>query len=200
MKLDISIDLQGIFDNQNLQAYQDGEEGTCGDEGYRLSDHVRQEVIQAITEKVSTDCIDAVMRKANKHIDEVLGRAIANATAAINNKALEFAGQWLDSGQIKITDKYGKETKTTTIQEIIEKGYEDALNCKVDQNGKFTTCTYDQKMSFIEYKSESRIKKLIESQMPDLNRKLGKLIRDTLDAHSSKLLTANIAKILDHKK
>tara|TARA_R110002096_G_scaffold361653_1_gene554754 strand:+ start:63 stop:668 length:606 start_codon:yes stop_codon:yes gene_type:complete len=196
MKMNISIDLQDIFDEQNEHAYQEGSEDRCGGSGYNLSDVIKGEITGAILNKVSKQCIDAVMKKANEKIDLALQNAIDKAVLGIEQKAVDYAENWLDGDNVILTDKWGKETEVTNIRSIVENAYSDTLNKKVDDSGKFSASSYGNNTTLANYITSKHVKECVEKRLPDMSRKLDKMIQKAIDDHSSELITNKIAKVL----
>ena len=195
MKLNITVDLQDIFDSQNEQAYYDGENGNCGG-GYNLNDAIKNEVILAILGKVSNDCINAVMKKANEKVDVALSNAIDVAVKAIEQKSVDYATEWLENKNIKLTDRWGKVTKETSIQEIVSESFTNTLEKKVDDNGRFTD-SYGAKVRLIDYVSTKHIEKCVSERLPEMNYKLDKVIKETLDSYTTELLSKKLKGVLD---
>ena len=197
MKMNIQIDLQDIFDCQNEQAYNEGSEGYTGGQGYDLSKAVKAEITNAIMDKVSSQCIDAVMKKANKRIDMALESAIEKAIKGIEQRAIEYASNWLSGDNIVLTDKWGKETEVTNIQAIVEGAYEDTLNRMVNENGKFDSSSYSSgRVKLIDYITSKHVEKCVEARLPDMSRKLDKTIQKAIDDHANELITSKVAKVL----
>lgn len=194
--MNISIDLQDIFDEQNEQAYHEGSENNHGGSGYDLSEVIKGEITGAILNKVSTQCIDAVMKKANDQIDSALQAAIDKAINGIEQKAVDYADNWLNGDNVVLTDKWGKETEVTNIRAIVENAYSDTLNKKVDDSGKFTTSSYSNTTTLANYITTKHVKECVENRLPDMSRKLDKMIQKAIDDHSSQLITAKITKVL----
>jgi len=198
MKMNISIDLQDIFDAQNEQAYQEGSEDLRDGSGYNLSEVIKGEIIGAILNKVSTQCIAVVMKKANEQIDSALQTAIGKAVNGIEQKAIGYAESWLNGDNVVLTDKWGKETEVTNIRSIVENAYSDTLNKRVDDNGKFTTSNYGNTTTFANYISNKHVAECVQKRMPDMSYKMDKMIKKAIDEHSSALITDKIAKVLSN--
>lgn len=197
MKIKVEIDLQDIFDNQNEQAYHDGSENRSGDEGYDLSKVIKDEIINAILDKVSKDCIAVVMKKANEKVEIALTNAIEKSIVAIEQQSIDYATSWLSGENITLSDKYGSKTETTSIQKIVENAYECTLNKRVDDKGKFTSSSYGTTYHLIDYICEKRIKQEVESKLPDMDYTLKNIMTDTLDKYATEMVKDKIAKVIE---
>lgn len=195
MKLNITIDLQDIFDCQNEQAYIDGQ--TDSSTGFcTLNESIKNELISAILSKVSNDCISAVMKKANEKVDSALSDAIKIAISAIEQKSVDYATNWLENKNIKLTDSWGSVTKETSIQEIINESFTKTLEKKVDSNGRFTD-SCGEKTRLIDYVSDKHIQKCVSERLPEMNSKLDKIIKDTLDNYTTEILSKKLKGIME---
>ena len=203
MKLNITVDLQDIFDESNESAYELGsdDEHCFGDqpprgESYNLNEIIQNNVTNAIMEKVSKDCLDALMKKANSKIDKALDTAIEGAIIAIEDKAIQYAEKWLSGENITLTDKWGGEVKKTSIKEIVTSAYDDTLNKRVDEKGKFTNSSYGNPISLVEYVSTKHIKKEIEKRLPDMDYNLNKVMKEMIDKHTTEMLAGKLNSVL----
>lgn len=195
MKLNITVDLQDIFDCQNEQAYYDGENGACGESGYDLNHYIKQEVISGILGKVSKDSLDAVMKEANKRVDAALTSAIEKSVAAIEQKSIDYATGWLENKNVKITDRWGAIKEETSIQEIVQKSFTNTLEKKVDDNGRFTD-SYGAKTRLIDYVSDKHIQECIQKRLPEMDYTLDKLIKETIEKHTTEMLAKKLNSVI----
>ena len=195
MKLNITVDLQDIFDFQNEQAYNDGQDGNCGDSGYNLNESIKKEIINAILDKVSQDSIKAVMKKANEKVECALSDAVSKSVKAIEQKSVDYAIEWLENKNIKLTDRWGNVEKETSIQEIINEAFTDTLQKRVDSNGRFSN-GYDAKTKLIDYVTTKHIEKCVSERLPDMDYRLNKVINEVLEKQTTNLLASKLNKVI----
>lgn len=195
MKLNITVDLQDIFDCQNEQAYHDGAQGNSGD-GYDLNESIKNEVIGAILNKVSNDCISAVMKKANEKVDDALSSAIEKSIEMIEQKSIDYATDWLNNKNVKITDRWGNVTKETSIQDIVTESFNNTLEKKVDKNGRFSD-GYGSSTTLLKYITSEHIEKCVQERLPDMDYRLNEVIRNVLEKQTTDLLAKKLNKVID---
>ena len=138
MKMNITIDVQDIFDEQNEQAYHEGEEGRCGGDGYNLKEVIKGEIINGIKQSISKDCLSAVESKSKSAIESVIAESVTKAQETISNRALEFTNEWLSKKTV-ISDKWGDPVNELTISELIKQQFDNLLDKQVDSSGKPTS-------------------------------------------------------------
>ena len=193
MKLEITVDLQDIFDCTNEQAYYEGSENQQSVEGYDLNEHIKNAVINGILEKVSKDCLNAVMKEANEQVNAALSSAILKAVNAIEEKSIQYAESWLLGDNIKVTDKWGEVKETVSINDVITRSYENTLNREVDRDGRFTTYNGTK---LIDYISQKHVIKIVEGKVPNFDSIIDKAIKEKLDEQTTNLIARKIKSVI----
>lgn len=173
MNLNITIDLQDIFDEQNEQAYHDGESGSCGESGYNLKKVVKDEIIKGIKKSISKDCLSAVEEKSKKAIESVISESVNKAKETISDRALGFVDEWLEKKTV-ISDKWGDPLEELTISELIKQQFDDLLNKNVDEQGRFTNYNGTK---LINHLTRTKVKEEVERRMKSFNSDIDKQIK-----------------------
>jgi len=173
MKMNITIDVQDIFDEQNEQAYREGEEGHCSGTGYNLKEVIKGEIINGIKRSISKDCLDAVESKSKSAIESVIAESVTKAQETISNRALEFTDEWLSKKTV-ISDKWGDPVNELTISELIKQQFDNLLEKNVDSSGKPTN--YSGK-KLINYLTGSMVQEEVSKRFKDFNSEIDKQIK-----------------------
>lgn len=178
MKLNITIDVQELFDNQNEQAYFDGEEGSCGDSGYNLKETIKSEIIKGLKESISKDCLASVESKSKLGIESVIEESVMKAQETISNRALEFTNEWLEKKTV-ISDKWGDPVNELTISELIKQQFDNLLEKKVDNNGNPTSYNGTK---LINHLTGKMVQDVVSKRFKDFNREIDNQIKAHIES------------------
>ncbi len=88
MKLNITVELDWLDENGDIDA------------------EVKHEIINGVKEAISRDCLAKVEKEASEQINKAIAESITSARQAINQKAVQFANDWLLK-EVTVTDKWG---------------------------------------------------------------------------------------------
>ena len=180
MNMNITIDLQDIFDEQNEQAYHDGERESCGDSGYNLKEVIKGEIIKGLKNSISKDCLAAVEAKSKAAIESVIEESVKKAQETIADRALDFTNEWLEKKTV-ISDKWGDPVNELTISELIKQNFDNLLEKKVDSSGEFTD-HYGAKSTLISYLTGLKVKQEVESRMKGFSNDIDKQIKAHIES------------------
>lgn len=197
MKLNITVDVQEIFDEQNEQAFRDGEqsyEGSCGGEGYSLKETIKNEIIKGLKSSISSDCLKSVEVKSKSAIESVISESVNKAKETIESRALEFTNEWLDKKTV-ISDKWGDPVNELTISELIKQSFDSLLERKVTRDGKFSD-GYGSDMKLINYLTGEKVKQEVESRLGDFKRDIDKQIKAYIESGIKESVASKFAEMV----
>ena len=192
MNLNITIDLQDIFDEQNEQAYHDGEREACGDSGYNLKEVVKNEIIKGLKNSISKDCLAAVEAKSKAAIESVIKESVNKAKETISDRALEFTNEWLEKKTV-ISDKWGDPVNELTISELIKQQFDNLLEQTVDSDGRFTNYNGTK---LINHLTGSKVKKEVESRMSSFGKDIDKQIKAHIESGIKETVSNKFAEMV----
>lgn len=192
MKMNISIDLQDIFDEQNEQAYHEGSEDRCGSEGYNLKEVIKGEIIKGLKNSISKDCLKAVEEQSKSAIDAVIAESVRMAKDTIADRALEFTNEWLEKKTV-ISDKWGDPVNELTISELIKQQFDNLLEKTVDSDGRFTSYNGTK---LINHLTGSKVKKEVESRMSSFGKDIDKQIKAHIESGIKETVSNKFAEMV----
>ena len=178
VKLNITIDLQDIFDAQNEAAYYDGEREAVRGDGYNLKETIKNEIINGLKSSISKDCLEAVEKKSKSAIDSVIAESVKKAQETIACRALEFTNDWLEKKTV-ISDKWGDPVNELTISELIKQQFDNLLESKVGSDGKPTN--YNG-VKLINYLTGQMVQEHVSTQFKNFNKDIDNQIKSHIES------------------
>lgn len=133
MKLNLEIQLDWIDDEMNLD------------------ETVRQNIIDAVVNKIQAKTEDKVKSAIDKIIDETTVKKINEMTEAMFN---DFVNR-----RVTITDSYGSKIKVyESVNDIIKERFDNFMTQKVDNEGKTSSSSYNSTASRVEFIIDKQLK------------------------------------------
>lgn len=175
MKLNITIDVQDIFKDAQLDAAENPE-----DSGYDLRDCIKQEIIHGVKNSISSDCMKLVKQQSSKAIEQAIADSVEEAKKTIQGRALEFVNEWLEKKTV-ISDKWGDPVNELTISELIKQQFDNLLERKVNERGEFSD-SYGGKMKLINYLTGAKVQAEVSSRLKDFSRDVDQAIKAHIEA------------------
>ena len=158
MKLNITVDLEWL-----------GEDGDMDEE-------VKHQIISGVKAAISKDCLAKVEKEASQQINEAINESIVAARKAIEQKAVQFADDWLEK-EVTITDKWGDTQDCLTITDLIKRTFDGLLEKKVDDNGNFAD-SYSGKTRLITWLTGKRVQDVVQEKLKGINRDIDRQITE----------------------
>lgn len=181
MNLNITIDLQEIFDNQNETAYNDGYSDNGGSSGYNLKESIKQEIINGLKGSISKDCLKLVEEKSKAAIQEVMQESITSAKNSVEREALSFAKDWLESKKV-ITDKWGDPQKESSMRDLIKESFDKLLERKVNDRGQFCDSYASNSITLVKYLSGQMVKEEVTGALKDFRKDIDNQIKAYIES------------------
>jgi hypothetical protein len=157
MKLNIQIDIDWI------------------EEDGSIDEEVKASIVQGVKNAISKSCMDSMEEKSKLAIDS----AILKASEKIEEKAVQFADDWLEN-EVAVTDKWGDLKEKTTIKGLVKAAFNDTLNQKVDKNGKISN-GYGGSYTLIEYLTGKRVNDVVGERMKTFGKDIDRQIKESID-------------------
>ncbi|TCW00430.1 hypothetical protein EDC52_101780 [Biostraticola tofi] len=170
MKLNITVDLEWLGEDGDMDA------------------EVKNEIISGVKNAISRDCLAKVEKEASKQINEAITASIASAKKTIEQKAIQFADDWLEK-EVTVTDKWGDVQDCLTITDLIKSSFDKTLEKKVDSSGNFSN----------DYNAVPLVKYLMGKRMEELVQQKIKPIQKEIDAAITAAVNAGIRKNVSDK-
>ena len=196
MNLNITLDIQDIFDITNEDSYKAGADGEYGGSNavLPLNEIIKSEIIEGVKRKISDSCMKQITERAQSAINKSIQASIDNAQETIEKKAIEFADDWLEK-EVTIRDKWGDDQECLTITDLIKRQFDDVMNKKVDSNGKFSS-GYGNSIPLHEYLIGSRIQKVVEEKMKGINKGIDTAIAEAVNTGIRKNVSDKFAEMV----
>lgn len=176
MKLHITVDLDWLGEDGDIDA------------------DVKSEIISGVKKSISRDCLAKVENEASKQIDEAIAESIGIARLAINEKAIQFANDWLKKEAV-VTDKWGDVKETMSITDMVKRGFDMTLEKKVNSKGQFTTDSYDG-IPLIKYLTGNYIQEIVQEKIKPLQKEIDSAITNAVNAGIRKNVSDKFAEMI----
>lgn len=176
MKLNITVELDWLDENGDIDA------------------EVKHEIINGVKKSISRDCLAKVEKEASKQIDEAIAESIASARQAINQKAVQFANDWLMK-EVTVTDKWGDVKEQISITDMVKRSFDQTLEKKVDSKGNFTTDSYGG-TPLIKYLTGNLIQELVQEKIKPLQKEIDTAIVNAVNAGIRKNVSDKFAEMV----
>lgn len=175
MKLNITVDLEWL-----------GEDGDMDEE-------VKHQIISGVKAAISKDCLAKVEKEASQQINAAIAESIGVAKAAIHEKAINFANEWLTK-EATVTDKWGDVKEKISITDMVKRSFDQTLEKKVNSKGQFTT-DYDG-IPLVKYLTGNYIKELVAEKIQPLKKDIDTAIINAVNAGIRKNVSEKFAEMV----
>ena len=178
MKINVSVELDWI------------------EEDGSIDEEVKAELIGGIKRSISQQCLAKVEKEASVKIDEAIQQAIQQATKSIQQKAVEFADEWLEN-EVEITDKWGDVKKKATIKDVIKSTFDHTLEKKVNENGEFAD-GYGRSgnTTLISWLTGKKVENVVADKLATLNKDIDNQITKAVNAGIRKNVSDKFAEMV----
>lgn len=176
MKLNITVELDWLGEDGDIDA------------------EVKHEIINGVKKSISRDCLAKVEKEASKQIDEAIAESITSARQAINQKAVQFADDWLMK-EVKVTDKWGDVKEQISITDMVKRSFDQTLEKKVDSRGNFTKDSYEG-TPLIKYLTGNLIQELVQEKIKPLQKEIDTAIVNAVNAGIRKNVSDKFAEMV----
>lgn len=164
-----------------------GEDGALDDE---IKDSIKNQIVEKIEKTVMSDIRDTAIQAAESRIGIWINRFIQQLSS---EKAIPYKEH-----------SYDREVKMVTIEELLGKKFEEALNQIVDKDGRPTSSSYDRygtRLDWITGKqariyADERVKEFIKDIKDDIESYTSKKVKEEM----MKQLTASLISNIDFNK
>ena len=192
MKLNITVDVNDLFLSAQEDAYESGLNEDGGQQ-FQLTKAIEERIIDAVTSKISYDCMELVKSKSTKAIDEAIENSIKASQLAIEKKAIQFADDWLEK-EVTLKDKWGDDQECLTITELIKRSFDNLMEKKVDKSGAFGG--YNANTPLYKYLTENRVEDVVNAKLKDLNNDIDTAIANLVNAGIRKNVSDKFAEMV----
>ncbi|CNI33794.1 TPA: hypothetical protein SAZ36_000812 [Yersinia enterocolitica] len=175
MKLNISVELEWLGEDGDLDA------------------EVKQEIISGVKNAISRDCLAKVEKEASAQINQAINESISVAKKAIEQKAINFADEWLEK-EVTVTDKWGDVQDCLTITDLIKRSFDKTLEKKVDSRGNFSS-DYDA-MPLVKYLMGKRMEELVQAKIKPIQKDIDDAIANAVNAGIRKNVSDKFAEMI----
>ena len=160
MKVKVEVDIDWIEEDGNID------------------EEVKYQIIEGVKGAISKQCLVKVEKKASEQIDEAITQSIAAAREKIEQEAVNFTKEWLDK-KVVVTDKWGDVKKSATITDLIKETFDDLLEKKVDDRGRFTN-SYGSGVRLINWLTGNLVEGIVHEKLQDLGKDIDKKIAEAV--------------------
>ncbi|NWA63014.1 hypothetical protein HX773_19085 [Pantoea sp. B9002] len=175
MKLNITVDLEWLGEDGDLDA------------------EVKHEIISGVKNAISRDCLAKVEKEASTQINQAINESIAAAKKAIEQKAIQFADDWLEK-EVTVTDKWGDVQDCLTITDLIKRSFDKTLEKKVDSRGNFSN-DYNG-IPLVKYLMGNRIEEVVQEKIKPLQKDIDTAIANAVNAGIRKNVSDKFAQMV----
>ncbi len=176
MKLNITVDLEWLGEDGDMDA------------------EVKNEIISGVKNAISRDCLAKVEKEASKQINEAITASIASAKKTIEQKAIQFADDWLEK-EVTVTDKWGDVQDCLTITDLIKRSFDKTLEKKVDGDGNFTNDSYHS-TPLVKYLMGKRMEELVQAKIKPIQKEIDAAITAAVNAGIRKNVSDKFAEMI----
>jgi len=203
MKIKFELDLNKIYSEEIELSYNDG--AGCGDNAeYSLNQVFKNEIQRGIESQIRNQLDFCSALSANKDridslIKELEKKAFATIESATDEVTKKYTVDWLESGIAPTVGDDGK-LKDVNVKQVIEDKFSMAMNRQVDGSGSFDPSHYVKRYTLIDYVATKHVNKLIEENIPNIDRELNKKISAYMNKKADELLAKKINEIVSSSK
>lgn len=176
MKLNITVELDWLDEHGDIDA------------------EVKHEIINGVKKAISRDCLAKVEEEASEQINKAIAESITSARQAINQKAVQFADDWLTK-EATVTDKWGDVKEQISITDMVKRSFDQTLEKKVDSRGNFTKDSYDG-MPLIKYLTGKYIQELVQEKIKPIQKEIDTAIVNAVNAGIRKNVSDKFAEMV----
>jgi len=177
MKINVSVELDWI------------------EEDGSIDEEVKSELINGIKRAISQQCLAKVEKEASTQINAAIEKAIAKATESIEQKAIDFADDWLEN-EVEITDKWGDVKKRATIKDVIKSAFDKTLEKNVDKEGRFSDGYGRSSTSLISWLTGQKVQDVVQEKLQTLNKDIDNQITKAVNAGIRKNVSDKFAEMV----
>ena len=188
MKMNITIDVQDIFDDATYDA-SEGRESCCN-----LNEVIKGEIINGIKLAISKDCLKSVEDKSKAAIESVISESVEKAKQTIESRALEFTNEWLEKKTV-ISDKWGDPVNELTISELIKQQFDNLLEKTVDNNGRFSN-GFGSNCTLLQHLTGKKVEAEVESRMAKFGLDIDKQITAHIESGIKRSVSNKFAEMV----
>ncbi len=175
MKLNITVDLEWLGEDGDMDA------------------EVKHEIISGVKNAISRDCLAKVEKEASVQINQAINESIMTAKKAIEQKAIQFADDWLMK-EVTVTDKWGDVQDCLTVTDLIKRSFDKTLEKKVDSSGNFSN-DYNA-MPLVKYLMGKRMEELVQAKIKPLQKDIDNAIANAVNAGIRKNVSDKFAEMI----
>ena len=175
MKLNITVDLEWLGEDGDMDA------------------EVKHEIISGVKNAISRDCLAKVEKEASVQINQAINESIMTAKKAIEQKAIQFADDWLMK-EVTVTDKWGDVQDCLTVTDLIKRSFDKTLEKKVDSSGNFSN-DYNA-MPLVKYLMGKRMEELVQAKIKPLQKDIDNAIANAVNAGIRKSVSDKFAEMI----
>lgn len=175
MKLNITVDLEWLGEDGDMDA------------------EVKHEIISGVKNAISRDCLAKVEKEASTQINQAINESIMAAKKAIEQKAIQFADDWLMK-EVTVTDKWGDVQDCLTVTDLIKRSFDKTLEKKVDSSGNFSN-DYNS-MPLVKYLMGKRMEELVQAKIKPLQKDIDTAIANAVNAGIRKNVSDKFAEMI----
>jgi len=175
MKLNITVDLEWLGEDGDMDA------------------EVKHEIISGVKNAISRDCLAKVEKEASVQINQAINESIMAARKAIEQKAIQFADDWLLK-EVTVTDKWGDVQDCLTVTDLIKRSFDKTLEKKVDSSGNFSN-DYNS-MPLVKYLMGKRMEELVQAKIKPLQKDIDTAIANAVNAGIRKNVSDKFAEMI----
>lgn len=175
MKLNITVDLEWLGEDGDMDA------------------EVKHEIISGVKNAISRDCLAKVEKEASVQINQAINESIMTAKNAIEQKAIQFADDWLMK-EVTVTDKWGDIQDCLTVTDLIKRSFDKTLEKKVDSSGNFSN-DYNA-IPLVKYLMGKRMEELVQAKIKPLQKDIDNAIANAVNAGIRKNVSDKFAEMI----
>lgn len=142
---------------------------------------------------ISRDCLAKVEKEASVQINQAINESIRTAKKAIEQKAIQFADDWLMK-EVTVTDKWGDVQDCLTVTDLIKRSFDKTLEKKVDSSGNFSN-DYNA-MPLVKYLMGKRMEELVQAKIKPLQKDIDNAIANAVNAGIRKNVSDKFAEMI----
>ncbi|HDL6959162.1 TPA: hypothetical protein PXM37_002761 [Yersinia enterocolitica] len=176
MKLNISVELEWLGEDGDLDA------------------EVKQEIISGVKNAISRDCLAKVEKEASAQINQAINESISVAKKAIEQKAINFADEWLEK-EVTVTDKWGDVQDCLTITDLIKRTFDGLMEKKVNNEGSFDV-GYGNGTRLITWLTDKRVQDVVQEKLKGINKDIDRQITEAVNAGIRKNVSDKFAEMV----
>ncbi|EKN6369534.1 hypothetical protein DVP68_23875 [Yersinia enterocolitica] len=159
-----------------------------------LDAEVKQEIISGVKNAISRDCLAKVEKEASAQINQAINESISVAKKAIEQKAINFADEWLEK-EVTVTDKWGDVQDCLTITDLIKRTFDGLMEKKVNNEGSFDV-GYGNGTRLITWLTDKRVQDVVQEKLKGINKDIDRQITEAVNAGIRKNVSDKFAEMV----